>query len=108
MATEKTIEYTRIQPPVDVLESENDFTVIADLPGVEREQVEITVEKGQIQLAAKRAVSERGPVEYMRHFVMPREIDAEQIKATMNQGVLTLVLPKAQAKKPHRIEISVD
>lgn len=108
MTTENTVEYERVQPPVDVMESENDFTVLADLPGVSREQIELTVEKSQILLQAKREQSSRGPIEYVRRFLMPREIDADQIKASMNQGVLTLVLPKATAKKPRRIEISID
>ncbi len=106
---EKTEKLYHVQPAVDVLESEEAFLLLADLPGVDVSKVDLSIEKGQIQLKARREATEITPaVQYERRFLVPREIDANQIHASMNRGVLTLQLPKAAAPKPRRIEISID
>lgn len=108
-AKEKSEKMIRVQPLVDVMESEDAFVVLADLPGVDVSKVDLSIEKGQIQLSALREATEVSPaMTYERRFLVPREIDAAQINASMSRGVLTLRLPKAAAPKPRRIEVTIE
>ncbi len=102
-----------VTPAVDILETEGGLTLIADMPGVSREQLEIGVEKGILTLKGDVAGAEHEDlyreftlVTYYRQFQLPDEVDPQKATAEMKNGVLTLYLPKAEAAKPRRIEIT--
>lgn len=102
-------------PRVDVHETKDAFVVVADLPGVGEEAVDVTVEKDQLTIDARvepaRRESHRlrlveSPVGgYRRTFALPDGIDRERIAATVKNGVLRLTLPKSEAARPRRIVV---
>ncbi|MBX3187953.1 MAG: Hsp20/alpha crystallin family protein [Labilithrix sp.] len=106
-------ERSAVRPRVDVYESEREYLVVADLPGVAKEAVEVHFEGGELRLEARRESTAAGtPIleeyraaDYRRAFAMPDGIDAEKIEAQLEKGVLTVSLPKIAAKRPRRIEI---
>ncbi|MCE5231562.1 Hsp20/alpha crystallin family protein [bacterium] len=103
-------------PPVDIFETNGDLTVVADLPGVEKDGLNVRVDEdgvltieGRVQHIDKKsnAINEYDLVDYFRQFRLSEEIDREGISAELKHGVLTLKLPKAQAAKPRQIEVKV-
>lgn len=87
-------------PKVDVFENADEFLVVADLPGVTKDALNVSWAKGELTLEAQ-----DGERLYRRAFTMPDGIDASQITADLIQGVLTLKLPKAPEVKPRRIQV---
>lgn len=111
--TEATRSVT-LTPRVDVLETEQELLLLADLPGVKQDQVDIRFEKGELTLHARRPSSksdesflqrEVAAADYFRSFRISEKIDAEKIWAELKVGVLTLHLPKAEAAKPRKITV---
>ncbi|HEX8948654.1 MAG TPA: Hsp20/alpha crystallin family protein [Dissulfurispiraceae bacterium] len=102
-------------PAVDIIEQDNAIVVIADMPGVDEKSVDITLERNILTIYGRveplvpeehRLVySEYGVGDYQRSFTLSDEIDRERIEATVKNGVLKLVLPKAEATKARKIEI---
>ena len=104
--------------PLDVLDAGDHLVVRASLPGSDREKVEIQFQKDTLTLKAhlnetpaqaedvRWLVRERWTGEVSRTLVLPVPIDAEKAKATFKDGVLTLMLPKAESVKPRMIPIS--
>jgi HSP20 family protein len=102
-------------PRCDIRETEEALIVVADVPGVDRESVEITLDRGVLTLRAARAAEahegfqplliEYEPGSYERSFTLPDAIDQERVAATVANGVLTLTLPKAKSARPRRIEV---
>ena len=102
---------------VDVEEDDQQFSVVADLPGVRKENVEIQMEKNTLSITAtsKRTASEsngktarmreRFVGEYTRRFALPEGIDAQGINAEMKDGVLTVLLPKTPEAAAQRITV---
>jgi HSP20 family molecular chaperone IbpA len=117
--TEKGVERTRSRkvytPAVDILEKENEIIVIADMPGVDDKAVDITLEKNVLTIYGKvepevpeqhrLAVAEYGIGDYQRVFTLSEEVDRDKIRATVKNGVLKLVMPKAEAVKTRKIEV---
>jgi HSP20 family protein len=103
-------------PPVDIHE-ENDRVVLrAEVPGVNRDDIEVHVENGTITLRGEKKQEkevdgdgavrvERYYGSFSRSFVLPTTIDPEKIKATCKDGVLEVVLPKAEEARPKRIKV---
>jgi len=115
-AVPSTREESRyLAPPVDIFETEDQITVIADLPGVSKENVDIRVENGVLTI--KGAVEHTSPGEslyrefelarYYRQFQLSDEVDVEKISAECKNGVLTVALPKRESSKPRQIEVKV-
>jgi HSP20 family protein len=101
-------------PQVDIIEDKDAITLRADLPGVKKDNVEIDVREGVLSLSASLNPTPEGwqPVYseyqiggYSRRFTLGEQIDQSKISANMDNGVLTLVLPKAEAAKPRKIQI---
>jgi HSP20 family protein len=102
-------------PPADIYETATDIIVLTDLPGVDQESVDITVEKNiltirgtsQLEIPAGMSLSycEFKPGEHQRRFALPNEIDKDGISANMKNGVLKLVLPKSAAAKLRKIPV---
>jgi HSP20 family molecular chaperone IbpA len=103
-----------IRPAVDIFETDQGLTLIADLPGVAKEDLLIDIDQGLLTVEANAKSHSRGepvlreflPGNYYRQFKLPDEVNSEKISAELKNGVLTLLLPKAEAAKPRRIEIT--
>jgi len=112
-------EHTRsglhYRPNVDILESKNELTVLADLPGVHAEDVDIHFEQGTLTLHGKVRprqpentsflLREYGIGDFYRTFQVSESIDDSRIHAELSDGVLALHLPKVEAAKPRKIEV---
>lgn len=103
-------------PRVDIVETDQEFKVLADLPGMKREDVEITIEDGVLTLSGERkseftdeknccTVNERAYGRFSRKFNLHNSIEVEKIKASFSDGVLTITLPKVETALPRKIEI---
>jgi HSP20 family protein len=102
-------------PRTDVYESANEIIVMADLPGADLKDVDITIEKNILAIKATvqnevpdghtLTYSEHAVGDYERKFSLPSEIDRENISATMKNGVLKLVLPKNATAQLRKIEV---
>jgi HSP20 family protein len=101
-------------PAVDIYESENALTLVADMPGVPIENVDIDLDSDQLTIRGtippqeekgKAIFREYTSGDYYRQFTLSSDIDREKIQASMKDGVLKLVLPKAEAAKPRKITI---
>jgi HSP20 family molecular chaperone IbpA len=105
-----------VPPAVDVFEDAAGITVLADMPGVPREQLEIKVEGEALQIEG--GVQPRTPdgleaiyaelrvPRYRRSFTLSRELDSSRIEANLKNGVLTLRIPKQAHAQPRRIAVS--
>jgi len=105
---------TYTSPDVNIYETENSYTLEAEMPGVIKENLEVTLEGNCLTLVGHRtdaALSgavlyrESRPADFRRVFELDPAIDAQRIRAQMHQGMLTLDLPKAEAVKPRKIAI---
>lgn len=113
--TRNDFHATPITPPVDIVEDKEGITVRADLPGVSKETLTIGVDgdtltiEGTVALDAtpdlKSVYAEIRTPQYKRSFVLSRDLDTEQVSASLAHGVLTLRVPKREQAKPRRIEV---
>jgi HSP20 family molecular chaperone IbpA len=104
-------------PRVDVLEDATGITVLADLPGVSRDALEIHVEgdsltiEGQVSAATPEAMeatyAEIRVPRYRRSFTLSRELDSGHIEAQLKDGVLRLRIPKQEQAQPRRVSVKV-
>lgn len=105
-------------PRIDVSETDTEVRVVADIPGVDPEQIDIDVQDNRIiirgrmdrevetQRDTRPYVYERMHGEFRREFTLPSRVKEDQAKATYKNGVLTIVLPKADADVRQKIKIS--
>lgn len=118
--TEKTAPDTRedtrvLTPPVDIFETESGLVVVADLPGVDKEQIDVNVEKNVLTLKAKPkqelteglARQEYQLLPFYRQFQLSDAVDQAKISAEMKYGVLTIHLPKVAEQQPRKIAVNV-
>lgn len=104
-------------PPVEVTEDANGITLLADLPGVPKENLHIQVEgdtltvEGAMALPAIEGLEpthvELDTPRFRRAFTLSKELDASRVSAELAQGVLRLRIPKAEHAQPRRIEVRV-
>ena len=103
-------------PHVDIHEEAERFVVVADLPGVDGKDIDITADKGVLTIKGERRSEkkssqdgyervERATGTFLRRFTLPESADAEAIKATHVNGVLEVSIPKRPQEQPRRIEI---
>ena len=106
-------------PPMDLQETESEYILQADVPGIRREDIELTAIDNTIQIRGKREHEEREEDknmhrverlygEFRRQFELPGGFDAANVEATLRDGVLRVRLPKREESKPKHIELSVD
>jgi len=96
-----------VGPRVDVLETENGFVVMADMPGVKPDDLDIRFEKGELTVVGRRAGTQgAAPTSYYRAFAVADTVSADKITAELKAGVLTIQLPKVEAVKPRRINVT--
>jgi len=103
-----------VSPDVNIFETTHSYTLEAEMPGVTKDNLEVTLEGNCLTLVGRRSdeplagailYQESRPADYRRVFELDPAIDTKRIRAQMHQGVLTLELPKAEAVKPRRISI---
>jgi len=109
----ETGKYTLL-PPVDIYETENEFIVKADVPGVKKEDIEITLNDNKLEIRGKVSGNEREDAaryreytlyDFYRSFNVGNDIDANGITAQTENGVITLMLKKREEVKPRKIEV---
>ncbi len=105
-------------PAVDIREEDNRFVLEADIPGIEPEDIEITMEDGVLTLKGQRMIRarddangyrriERVSGSFYRRFTLPDTADSEAIEARFNHGVLEVSIPKLPKVQPRRIDVKV-
>jgi HSP20 family protein len=113
-AAESTRDVPSYIPAVDIYESAEALTLVADMPGVGPEDLVIDVHDNKLTLRGTVAIEEEkervllheyGVGDYFREFTLGRAIDQSKIEAAIRNGVLTLTLPKAEAIKPRKITV---
>jgi HSP20 family protein len=92
-----------VSAAVDIFESKNDVWLVADLPGVAKQDLHLEAKDGEI---AFRGTPKGADVDYARAFRLPPGVDVEAISAELKDGVLTLRLPKPPAMKPRVISVN--
>ena len=113
---ESTTPVRSFVPNTDIFETENALMVVMELPGVDREHTEITVEDNVLSVSGRIDFSKYEKLQpvyteynigyFRRTFSLaPSSIDEQKISADMRDGVLTLTLPKAERIKPRRIQL---
>ena len=111
---EQASERPSMAPSVDIYENDQEYLVIADIPGARTDDVQIRYENGTLSLKAIREshkqktpiTAEFGSADYMRVFSLPEDVDASQIHAKLVNGVLNLQLPKLSQVKPRQITVT--
>ena len=97
-------------PRCDIFETKDEVWIAFDLPNVKKDDVKIEIENDQLRVDARAAKfladDEHDDVTYSRAFRLPPGVNAEKVNAEMNDGVLTLKLPKPDELKPRRITIN--
>jgi HSP20 family protein len=109
---------TAWRPVVDVRETPEHFAISFELPGTEKEDVSVEVHDNVLTVKGEKKATEvaederRHHVErvygsFTRAFTLPNEVDGDSVKATFRNGVLTVEVPKAEARKPKVVKIDV-
>ena len=104
-------------PPVDIRETDDSFEFTAELPGLGKDDVTITIEEKVLTIAGERKWDEeetkndyhrveRAYGSFSRSFTLPSVVDAEKVAAKFKNGVLTVSVPKAEEVKPRQIKIN--
>jgi HSP20 family protein len=104
---------TGFTPTLDVRETEDDYVVMVDVPGVKSEDVSIEVSEQVLTISGSRVPVETGDAQlverpygsFVRNLTLPKGVDSEQIKADYSDGVLTLHISKPAEIKPKKIAI---
>jgi HSP20 family protein len=104
-----------IAPPVDIFETEEALTVVADLPGVDKDEVDIRVEDNILTISGRANYHPPASIlreefslhGYYRQFQLSDEVDQSRISAESKNGVLTITLPKAEKSKPRQIKVKL-
>ena len=104
-----------VSPEVNIFETKDRYVLEAEMPGVSKEGLEVTVDNGELTLVGRRSSYEtKGTLlhresresDYRRVFELDPSIDAANISAKIENGVLRITLPKAEAVKPRKIAVS--
>lgn len=107
-----------INPPVDIYETDDEYVLKTDIPGVTRESLAIMLKDNELEISGSvdenlrghenRTYAEYTLHDYLRRFTVGDGVDGAGITAKLENGVLTLVLPKSDRVKPRKIEIKVE
>jgi HSP20 family protein len=104
-------------PETDVMETEKEIRVDVEMPGLKRDQIDVDVENNVLTIRGEKKeertegqegkfhLAERRYGTFSRSFVLPRDVDADNIGASFEDGVLTVTIPKSERARRRRIEI---
>lgn len=111
--TARRVSY--LTPPANIFETKDGYVLETEMPGVNKEGLEVTVENNELTLTGKRSVAplpaeliyrESRDLDYRRVFDLDPSIDTGKITAKIESGVVTLTLPKAESVKPRKIAVT--
>ena len=111
---DNSVEHHYLSPQVNIFETKDGFVLEAEMPGVNKDGLEITLEENNLTLVGRRPNEVSGseviyretkPAHFRRVFELDPAIDAGKINARMEQGILTLTLPKAEKVRPRKITV---
>ena len=115
-AQEATTPMRAFLPTTDIFETEEALTVVLEMPGVDKSNVEVNVENGILTIEGsinfdkyqglQPVYTEYNVGPFRRSFRISSKVDQNKITAEMTEGVITLVLPKVEEAKPRRIDVS--
>lgn len=105
-------------PALDVYQDKDQVVVKAELPGLKKEEIEITLQDGELTLSGERKREEESNKEgtfrserffgrFQRSVALPVMVDSTKVTATYKDGILTVTLPKAEEAKPKQIQVNV-
>ena len=107
--------FQRVAMPLDVVRRENDVTLRLDVPGIDPEQLEVTVDRGILTISGKRQeertendkffVRERSMGTFTRRLRLPETLNADAVEASYANGVLEVRIPVTEQAKPRKIEV---
>jgi HSP20 family protein len=113
---ETTVPARMFLPTADIFETDRALTVVMEMPGVDKENVEVSVENTLLKIDGRIDFSKYEGLQpvyteynighYTRSFRLPSTIEQSKIRAEMKDGVLALVLPKAENAQPRRIAVN--
>lgn len=106
-------------PALDVYEDKDNYTVKAELPGMKKEEIEVSLHEGSLSISGERKSeskhedaevyrAERFFGRFQRTVSLPSAVAADKVKAAYKDGVLTITLPKTEEAKPKHIDVSVN
>ena len=106
-------------PALDVHEDKDNFVVQAELPGMKREEIDVSLHDGALSISGERKTekkyeeaevyrTERFFGKFQRTVTLPTPVAADKVKAQYKDGVLTITLPKTEAAKPKQIDVNVN
>jgi HSP20 family molecular chaperone IbpA len=117
-SAEQTRPHKLYTPIADILESEDKLVVVADMPGVNHDAVDITLDQNVLTIYGhveqsdfpgyKLTYAENGIGSYKRVFALSNEIDRDGIQASVKNGVLKLILPKSKRALPRKIAVQAE
>ena len=107
---------TNWTPSVDIGENDKEFTLLADIPGIDPKDIDISMEKGMLTIRGERLSEdaeegenyrrvERQSGQFYRRFTLPESADADKIEAKSEYGVLKITIPKQEVTVSRRIEV---
>ena len=104
-------------PALDLYEGNDNVTAIVELPGMRKEDIEISLQDGMLTISGERKSetaegdkaerTERYVGKFRRSISLPTQVDASKVTATYRDGILTVTLPKAEEAKPKQIQVNV-
>lgn len=117
-AGREQLKVTDWAPSVDITETDDAYTIKAEIPEVKKEDVKVTLEDGQLTIQGERKQEkeekgkrfhriERSYGSFMRSFDVPDNVEEGKVKADFKEGMLTLTLPKSEKAKPKAVEVKV-
>ncbi len=102
-----------LTPAVDIFETDEGLTLVADVPGVDKDHLRLDIDQGVLTIEGlasqsdkgEQVLQEFGASGYFRQFRLPDSLDTDHTEAELKDGVLRLYMPKAEAAKPKKIAI---
>jgi HSP20 family protein len=106
-----------VSPAIDVIEGEQDFTVLCELPGLDQKDIDVSVESNVITIKGEKSAGkeekkgkffrkESWSGSFQRTLPLPASVDVDKIDASLREGILTIALPKKEEAKPKQITVS--
>ncbi|HYZ73817.1 MAG TPA: Hsp20/alpha crystallin family protein [Chthoniobacterales bacterium] len=108
--------FSRWAPALDLYQDKDHFTVVAELPGLKKEDIDLSLQNGVLTISGERKQEKKGEEGYrnerffgrfQRSVTFPTSVDGNKVKATYQDGILKVVLSKSEEAKPKQIEVSV-